>query len=514
MRLIDWLTALVTGRQPTSRTSDASTSMSARNAAYEAGAQTRRTSGWFAPSSSPNRSLLGSLTTIRDRARAATRNDGYARGAVDKLVSNIVGTGIKPLSLADDEQFRQDIQRLWLRWTDESDADGLLDWYGQQAQAVRAWLEGGEVFLRLRRRFARDRLSVPIQVQVIEPELCPHDYTLMGYGPTSIRAGIEFDRIGRRSAYWFYQARPGEWPDDARGTRVRIDATRVIHLFDPRRPGQVRGEPRLAPGLVRLHELDKFDDATLLRQQIANMFAGFVRRPPQIDDELTDPLTGLKVSASTDRQSLALEPATIQTLNPGEEIDFPKPPDAGSAYPEYMRQQLFAVSAAAGVPYEVLTGDMSKVNDRTVRVILHEFRRCVQAMQHQIVAFQVCRRVWRAWMDVVFASGALAIPPAYQQDPAPWLAAKWIPQGWPYLQPVQDIEAQTEAIRSGFTSRSAVVSEQGEDAEQIDAEQAADNARADRLGLRYASDGRQDAKAKTPADGGDSADGQQTKEAA
>jgi lambda family phage portal protein len=513
VRLIDWLTELVTGRQPTSRTSDASTSLSARNSVYEAGAHTRRTSGWFAPSSSPNRSLLGSLTTIRDRARAAVRNDGYAKGAVDKLVSNVVGTGIKPLSLADDAQFRQDIQKLWLRWTDESDADGLLDWYGQQTQATRAWLEGGEVFLRLRRRFATDKLAVPLQVQVIEPELCPHDYTLMGYGSTSIRAGIEFNAIGRRTGYWFYQARPGEWQDEARGNHVRIPAERIIHLFDPRRPGQIRGEPRLAPGLVRLHELDKFDDATLLRQQIANMFVGFINRPAKIDGELTDPFTGLSVTASTERQALGFEPATLQELGDGEGIEFSKPPDAGSAYPDYMRQQLFAVAAAAGVPYEVLTGDMSKVNDRTVRVILHEFRRCVQAMQHQIVAFQVCRRLWRAWMDVVFSSGALAIPPAYQQDPSPWLAAKWIPQGWPYLQPVQDIEAQTEAIRSGFTSRSAVVSEQGEDAEQIDAEQAADNARADRLKLRYASDGRQDVGKKNSSTSA-SADDQNAKEAA
>jgi lambda family phage portal protein len=523
LNLIDRLTVLLTGQVPTSRASGGA--VAARNA-YEAGANVRRTSGWWAPSASPNRTLLGSLTTMRDRARAATRNDGYARGAVDRLVTNIVGTGIKPLSMAEDETFRRQVQALWLRWTDQSDADGLLDWYGQQSQAVRAWQEGGEVFLRLRRRYPSDRLSVPMQVQVLEPELCPHDYTLMGYGPRSVRAGIEFDSIGRRRAYWFYRARPGEWPDEPRGDRVRVDADDVIHLFDPRRPGQIRGEPRLAPALVRLHELDKFDDATLMRQQMANMFAAFVTRPPQIDDELTDPLTGLKMSSSSDRQSLALEPATVQELAPGEGIDFAKPPDAGSNYPDYIRQQLFAVSAAVGVPYEVLTGDMRGVNDRTVRVILQEFRRSVQALQHQIVAFQLCRRVWNAWMDVVFTTRSLPIPAAYADDPAPWLAAKWIPQGWPYIQPVQDIEAQTAAIRSGLTSRSASVSEQGEDAEQIDAEQKADNDRADRLGLVYDSDGR--TKKTTapappaPTDGGSEdgaagdggADGQRAKEAA
>jgi lambda family phage portal protein len=142
------------------------------------------------------------------------------------------------------------------------------------------------------------------------------------------------------------------------------------------------------------------------------------------------------------------------------------------------------------VPYELLTGDMSRVNDRTVRVLLHGFRRRIMAWQHQIVAFQLCRRVWSTWLDRVFLSGALPIPPAYLTDPEPWARAKWIPQGWPYLQPVQDVEAQRAAIRAGFSSRSTTVGEQGEDAESIDAEQAADNARADGLGLAYDSDGR------------------------
>ena len=144
-----------------------------------------------------------------------------------------------------------------------------------------------------------------------------------------------------------------------------------------------------------------------------------------------------------------------------------------------------SVSAATGVPYEVLTGDMAGLNDRVMRVILHEFRRGIQARQHHIVAYQLCRPVWAAWMDRVFLNRALPIPPAFVDDPAPWTAVKWMPQGWPYIHPVQDVQSAEKAIKAGFTSRSAVVSEQGEDAEVIDEEQAADNARANELGLAY-----------------------------
>jgi len=477
----------------TTRRASGGTAPKVRNSAFEAGAvQTRRTFGWRAPTTSPN-GVLSSLGTLRDRSRAAVRNNGYGKEAIDKLVSNIVGTGIKPLSKADDAAFARQVTDLWVKWTDESDADGLLDFYGQQAQIVRTWKEAGEVFVRIRPRLTSDGLSVPMQIQVIEPELCPYSHSLVV--PTSgnkVKAGIEFNAIGQRVAYWFFQSRPGDVDDADFSQLRRIPADSVIHVYDPLRAGQLRGVPHLTSVLIRLNEIDRMDDAVLLRQQLANLFVAFVKRPTTLGEtEAIHPLTGQPLSSVGDRPMLTLEPGLFQELAPGEELEFSEPPAAPDSYPAFMRQQLQAVAAGAGVPYEVLTGDMSNVNDRVVRVLLHEFRRRIQTWQHHIIAFQFCRRVYQAWMDRVFLSGAIPIPVAYVENPEPWARVKWMPQGWPYLHPVQDVEADQAAIRAGFTSRSSVVSERGEDAQSIDTEQASDNKRADDLHLKYDSDGRQ-----------------------
>lgn len=466
----------------------------ATGALYDAGAETRRTAGWRAPSTKANDAVLANLTNLRNRSRAAARNDGYGKSTIRALVTNIIGTGIQPLSQHPDPVMRRRIMELWLRWTDESDADGLLDFYGQQAQICRTWLTAGECFTRLRFRLPSDGLSVPLQVQVLEPELCPHTHTL----PTQrIRAGLEFSPIGKRVAYWFHPSRPESDDYDATELR-RVDAATVQHIYDPLRPGQLRGEPELTAALIRLHEIGKFDDATLVRQQLANMFVGFLKREPTVGEaEAFNPLTGAENSLSPDgKPMMGLEPGIFQELDPGEDVTFSEPP-APSGYAEFMRQQLVGAAAAAGVPYEVITGDMSKVNDRTVRVILNEFRRRIQMAQHQIIVFQFCRPVWRGWMDRVFLSGALPIDDSYLVDPSPWLAVKWQPQGWPYINPLQDVQANKEAVRSGFKSRRAVVGENGDDAELIDAEQRDDNARADGFGLRYDSDGRSAASGAT-----------------
>jgi capsid protein len=72
---------------------------------------------------------------------------------------------------------------------------------------------------------------------------------------------------------------------------------------------------------------------------------------------------------------------------------------------------------------------------------------------------------------------------------------------WPYINPVQDIEATNFEIRSGLTSRAKEVSKRGLDVEQIDAENRADNKRQDDMGLVYDSDARRMSRQGTAFNG-------------
>jgi hypothetical protein len=86
-----------------------------------------------------------------------------------RLRRHCIGTGIKPV-LHPDASIKEQIQSLWLRWTDEADASGLTDFYGLQAMACRSVMEAGECFIRLRPRLPKDGLSVPLQLQLLEAE--------------------------------------------------------------------------------------------------------------------------------------------------------------------------------------------------------------------------------------------------------------------------------------------------------------------------------------------------------
>jgi len=343
-------------------------------------------------------------------------------------------------------------------------------------------MEAGECFIRLRPRLPKDDLSVPLQLQLLEAEHLAANESRKLENGNYIRAGIEFNGIGKRVAYHLYREHPGDSSNPMASTElVRVPAEFVLHLFRPLRPGQLRGQPWLTQVLIKLHELDQYDDAELVRKKTAAMFAGFVTK--------NSPQDSLLGEASPDANGAALagmEPGTLQVLLPGEDVKFSSPADVGASYETFMRVQLRSIAAGMGITYEQLTGDLTGVNYSSIRAGLLEFRRRCEQFQHQVIVFQMCRPIWRAWIDAAVLAGALPSGDGNYD-------VKWIPPGFAWVDPLKDIKAQIMAVRAGFKSRAEVVSEQGYDAEEIDREIAADNERADSLGLAYDSDPRKEA---------------------
>ena len=449
----------------------------------------RRAVAWQVGNPGAVAALAYTQDALRAKSRDLARRNAWAAAGIEAFVANAIGTGIKPQSMVQDAALREAIHSLWWDWCEQADAAGLTDFYGLQALATRALLEGGECLVRLRWRRPEDGLPVALQLQVLEPEHLPSTLNQTLPSGNVIRAGIEFDKIGRRVAYHLYRSHPGDGslsPMSGTGgmDTARVPADEIVHLFRPLRPGQIRGEPWLARALVKLHELDQYDDAELVRKKTAAMFAGFITR-----DRPEDGMLGESAPDGSGTALAGLEPGTMQILEPGEDIRFSEPSDVGNAYADFMRQQFRAVAAAMGITYEMLTGDLTQVNYSSIRAGLLEFRRRCEAIQHGVIVHQLCRPIWRAWMDQAVLEGSLTIP-GYSRRRRDYQAAKWIPQGWQWVDPQKEFNALKLAIRAGLMSRSEAISAYGYDAEDIDREIAADNARADALGLVFDSDPR------------------------
>ncbi|PZT99848.1 MAG: phage portal protein [Brevundimonas sp.] len=473
----------------------------ARAFGFEASRFGRRLKGWVAERRNINSLLSSGGDQLRARARQLCRENPYAANALEAFASAAVGTGIKPSPLNMDAETKKATMASFLWWTDEADADGQTDLYGMQALAARAMFEAGECFIRRRVRRPSDGLSVPLQLQLLEAEMLPltHNETLPN--GNVIRAGIEFNVIGRRVAYHFLRSHPGEASMNWRGMeRSRVPAGEVLHLYRPLRPGQIRGQPGITPGMVRLYLLDQYDDAELDRKRTAAMFAGFIKKVRPEDEPAFNgqpESAGEGLSETSVEASIAeLQPGTMQVLLPGEEVTFSQPADVGGAYEAFQFRSLCAISAAVGLPYHTVSGDLSKANYGSQRGGQVEQRRRMDQFQHMTLIFQMCRPVWEWWLEAAVLVGAVPISPAqWIAERNKLVAAKHIPPSWPWVDPLKDRQAQALAEDRGWTSRSDIIEAEGFDPEEVDARIKADRDREAELGLTFSNTA---AKAVTP----------------
>jgi lambda family phage portal protein len=466
---------------------------------YDGAGFRRRLRGWVPSQYTTNVIITASGRLLRSRCRDVLRNNPHANAAAESFTSNVIGTGIRPSSLISDQpDLRAAVQRLWLDWTDECDADGLADFYGMQSIVARALFEAGECFIRFRNRRPDDGYLVPLQIQLLESDMCPYEWNMQAPNGNWIMNGVELDLRGQRAAYWFYPTHPGDMPIEPTAALqpVRIPASEILHIFKCTRPGQVRGVPLITPALIRLYFLDQYDDAELDRKRIAAMFAGFVTAAVpedvladtqimQAQTEYYEQLYGCG-DTENDIGVAPLEPGTMQTLRPGEDIKFSEPADVGGSYEAYQYRQQLAVFSALGIPYSICTSDLRRANYSSLRGSIVEYRRKLEQMQRNVFVFQMCMPIWRRWLDTVVLSQALPIDESlYLLRKAYWQSVKWIPQRNDWVDPLKDRQAEKLAVDAVFKSRSDVIEAEGSDPEETDQRIAADAERAEKLDLIF-----------------------------
>lgn len=453
---------------------------------FEGASMARRLSPWMPNRAHINSQLTGELPTLRARSRALIQNTTYGASAAETFTSYAAGTGIVPGLLVDNNSIKKRIMQMWTDWTDEADADGVLDFYGIQALVARSVFEAGECFVRRRFRDSTSNLTVPLQLQVLESDMLDSAYTLTGPGGNPIRCGIEFDiKTGQRVAYWFWENHPGDLTlSPYQGNRVRIPAEEICHIYKPQRPGQLRGIPFMTPVMVKMYDLDQYTDAELTRKKGAAMFMAFVES--EAGQEVTE--TGL-VNENTEADAagtaeVVMEPGLAQILPEGTKVHFNEPGDVGPNYEMFIYRSVLELCSAMGLMYFSVSGDTTKANFSSMRSALIDMRRRIERFQNEVLIFQLCRPVWNWWLPTAMLAG-LRIP-GYTANPRTYNRVNWRTPRWDWVDPYKDLQSEKLAVDAGFKSRSDVIRGMGEDPAEVDAEIASDHAREDELGLAFA----------------------------
>lgn len=433
---------------------------------YEAGSKSNRLSGWKTKPSDATAAMALSLPLMRDRSRDLVRNNPHAARIVQAITAHTIGTGI-----IGEIQDNEKLEQLWQAWAESTDcdADGRHDFYGLQRLVMRCVVESGECLIRKvpAKIIRTDKgVSIPLKLKVLEPDyLDDGKHGVLKTGGLIVR-GIEFDANGVLVAYHLFNAHSG----NAFGLKLkstRVPASDIIHVFRSDRTGQARGIPWLATVMVKLRELDIFQDAQLKRQQLSNLFAGFLydEHPQEAGEEIAEEIPDLS-------------PGTIFALKTGRRIEFSEPPAATSG--DFVRETLRDIATGSGITYEELTGDMSQVNFSSARMSRSSMFLNVEQWQWQMMIPNFCESVGKAFLNAAMLASANTNNAKFT----------WTPPAKTLTDPTREIPAMAKAVRAGFKSYPEAMRELGFNAKKVLKEIADTNALLDSLNITLDTDPR------------------------
>ncbi len=428
---------------------------------------------WFTWESSANAANTGNLRMLRARSRDLVRNTPIALGAINTVVTNVVGEGLSlksqidrtllKLSDAAAEAWEIKAEREFALWAKNPDFTDQLNFDELQALVLRSVLESGDVLVA-RRRVPKTQTSYQLRLQLIEAERLSNPN--LGVNTAKMVDGVVLDGDGKPTAYSICNVHPvdimpgvtRQWKTYDRGTTA-TGTPLILHLKDQRRVNQARGVPYLAPVIESLKQLSDYTDAEISAAVLSAMFTVFVTKP-----DLEDPSvatvgsndSGSNVDVNTE---LALGKGAIIDLAAGEKIEIadPKRPNvAAQVFIEAMAKQ---IGVALELPQEVLLKSFtaSYSASRAALEMAWQFFR----HRRSWLAAKFCQPVYEWVITEAIVAGRLSAPGFFNDEAVreAWLKSEWIGQSRIQLDPLKEANADLVDINMGTKTREQVMME-------------------------------------------------------
>ncbi len=333
----------------------------------------------------------------------------------------------------------------------------------------------GEVFVRMfdgypnRHGFA---------LQFIDPDQI--DVTVNqdgGPGRNEIRQGIEIDEYGAEVGFWVNDF-PAGGSLYGYGQRRRApyyvpaynpftDTGEMLHDFLPLRGNQPRGLTWFAPVLdaseTRLNYADAELTAAYRASAMPTVLTARAETAADLMNEEAAPVDANGNPTPKQRPTLEVDPRVIPAIAPGWTVETADANHPTTAYSAFMKDVLRAFSSGLGPTYETLCNDRESTNYGSLRGGLQLERDFWRYLQHHMIG-ALLRPVRRRFLRASILWGAmndgegLVLPSA---DYRRYVETAYDPRGFPWIDPLKDIQYAALALQLGLTTRTELAAEMG-----------------------------------------------------
>lgn len=421
----------------------------------------------------------------RAYARHLERNHDMARGALRVMVRNIVGANgitVEPMPRGADgkvlNDFADQISRLYRAWSRAPEVTRTRDWAMAQRDICRAWLRDGEEFTQLlpgQINGLTHGTPVPLSLELLEADLVPMDYDDPGL---NIRQGIQCNAWGAATVFYVYRGNPLDgYAYASSSTLKQVPAARILHCALRDRLQQRRGITLFAAAVNVLEDIKEIADYEIAAAKLAACLTAVIKRDPGITGP--DPAM-LGETSAQGRELMRMEPGMVfDGAQAGEEVQVvdSKRPNSGVA--PFIDWNMRRVAAAIDGSYSSISRNYNGTYSAQ-RQELVEVWESYRALRGDFVGYTV-RPVYEAVVNAALAAGLLKIPPGL--DPYTLFDADFRGPAMPWIQPVQEANAEQINVRSGFKSLTQSIRERGGDPWETLDQLAEERAYADELKL-------------------------------
>lgn len=433
---------------------------------YVGASRSRRpTKEWRTSGGSADADLLIDLPTLRDRSRDLIRNEPLAAGAINTVVTSVVGAGltVKPsidrvvleMDEAEAEAWEQQAAREFRLWGESTECDitGTQVFTELQDLAFRSTLENGDTFALMAFK-ERSGSLFGTKVQLIEADRVANPQSKAD--TATLKAGVELDDDGRAVAFHVMKTHPGD-----RG-RINRQTDRVpalsksgrrlmLHLYRKLRIGQNRGVPYLSAVIEPLKQLGRYTEAELMAAVVAGMFTVFVKTENG-DADLNPMEPTEEVGGDASDSDYKLANGAMVGLAAGESIETANPGRPNGAFDPFVQAILRQVGVALELPFEILIKHFTKSYSAARTSLLEAWRFFRARRAWLVIAF--CQPVYETVIEEAIARGRLAAPGFFDDEliRKAYLGTRWSGPAPGQIDPQKEAQAAVIRVENGFST--------------------------------------------------------------
>lgn len=455
--------------------------------AYEADSVMNQELGTWSPTlRSPDSEINWSRDRRVARLRDLERNDGWARGLIERNVDSTVGhifrlvarpdfATLQRFSPACDikwaNEFAQVAQAEWRLWTEDPmhwcDVTRQMSFTQILALGLRHKLLDGDNLCYL--DWDPDSIGAgaaryATRIQVIDPDRLSNPFDEPDTHHR--RGGVEINDAGAPIGYHLRRAHQNDMFDadqsviwDFYQRETAWGRPVIVHDFDRDRATQNRGIGILTSVLPAFKMLARYDAAELAQALLQTVIGTFIESPydteqmrlaMQGDETQVNELTAYQ-SMRAGRE-LSIGEVRIPSLIPGEKVNFAPPRHPTNNFEAFEHAFLRKAAVATGTTVEEVSGDFSKANYSSLRASMLGAWRTLQRRRANFTVGSVAP-IYVAFLEELIDRNPGLLPagaPPFMSMRAAYARARWIGPGRGWVDPVKERQGAVLGLDAGF----------------------------------------------------------------